>query len=251
MNIWALSDPHLAFGAKDKNMNVFGDSWMDYENRIKTEWEKVVASEDIVLIPGDISWAISLENALIDLNWIAKLPGKKILLKGNHDYWWPSNKKLKDALPESIEFINNTAINIGSIAIGGARLWDTPEYNFTPFIDFVENPRESEKKIDLDSQEKIFLRDLERLKLSLSLMNKNAKTKIALTHYPPIGADLKDSRASAIFEEFSIDYVIFGHLHNVKPNALPFGEKNGVKYLFASADYLQFKPLLVKRFSLS
>lgn len=136
------------------------------------------------------------------------------------------------------------------VAIAGSRLWDTPEYTFAPFITFRENPLARRKDLqeiarEQANEEKVFLRELERLRLSLSQMDPSASIRVAITHYPPIGPDLKPSRASAILEEFRIDYCVFGHLHNVKKDSLPFGQAHGVKYLFASCDYIDFSPLRI------
>ena len=244
MRIWAISDLHLAFGVPSKSMEVFGPSWENYSKRIEKEWKGRIHQEDLVLIPGDISWGMTLEEALVDLRWIDSLPGTKMILKGNHDYWWPSSKKLKEALPPSIQFIHNNALFMKGVAIGGSRLWDTSEYQFHPYIIQQENPRGRPPLVVEEQEEKIFARELERLKLSLSQLSPEGAVRIAMTHYPPIGADLKESKASQILEEFRIDICVFGHLHNVRPGALCFGTARGVKYLFTSCDYLEFVPLI-------
>jgi predicted phosphohydrolase len=255
MTIWALSDPHLAFGVPSKTMESFGPAWERYAEKIKEHWEERISADDLVLIPGDISWAMHLKEALIDLAWIDALPGKKVILRGNHDHWWSSFSKLSKVIPSSITPLQNNAMTWTSasgkrIAIGGSRLWDTPEYSFGAFIEFRENPLARHKTSEEVSQEKnnaekIFDRELERLRMSLSLLDPLADVRIALTHYPPLGADLAPSRASAILEEFHIDYCVFGHLHNVREGTLPFGTARGVKYIFASGDYLHFTPVRV------
>lgn len=250
MTIWALADVHLPFGNPKKSMEAFGPAWKDYAKRIKENWEKVVQSEDLVLVPGDISWAMKAEDALPDLDFLDALPGEKLIIRGNHDYWWPSSQKLKGLLPPSIHFIHNSAFAWRDAAFGGARLWDTYEYSFDPYIEFVENPlarKKSREELAREKEEgeKIFQRELERLRLSLEKMNPKAKHRIALTHYPPIGADLRPSRASAILEDFQIEICVFGHLHNVREGSLPFGTARGVQYIFASADYLGFAPIMV------
>lgn len=250
MTIWALSDLHLAFGAPAKTMEVFGPAWHNYSERIKENWERVVKLGDLVLVPGDISWAMQLDDALKDLDWIDRLPGDKLIIRGNHDYWWPSAAKLRGILPPSIHFIQNTAFNWNGITFGGARLWDTNEYGFGDVTEYVENPRakklsEEEIAAKKEEAERIFVRELERLKLSLEQLDPEASVRIALTHYPPIGKDLLPSRASAILEDFKIDICVFGHLHNLKEKSLPFGTARGVKYVFASADYLGFTPIEV------
>ncbi len=246
MTVWVLADLHLAFGNPKKSMEVFGPAWKDYPARIKENWEKVVKEGDLVLIPGDISWAMHLDDALTDLEWIDQLPGQKLMIKGNHDYWWQGVSKVRQVLPPTIHLIQNDAFEWNGISFGGSRLWDTHEYSFEKAVEFVENPVASTKEPpSAGEEEKIFVRELERLKLSLGKINREAKTKIALTHYPPIGPDLRPSRASAILEDFKIDICVFGHLHNVRREALPFGEARGVKYIFASADYLGFAPIKV------
>jgi predicted phosphohydrolase len=251
MTIWALSDPHLAFGVPSKTMEAFGIAWKDYAAKIKANWEVRIGSDDLVLIPGDISWAMRLEEALIDLQWIDALPGTKVIVRGNHDYWWSSASKLSKVMPPSIHFIHNNVFNWKEVSIGGSRLWDTSEYSFNAYVEFKENPLAKEKPVtdpekQQEEDERIFTRELERLKLSLSQLNPEATVRIALTHYPPIGADLKPSRASKILEEFRVNYCVFGHLHNVKSGSLPFGTARGVHYLFTSCDYLQFIPMILR-----
>lgn len=231
-------------------MEVFGPTWQDYPKKIKEAWLKKITPDDLVLIPGDISWAMSMEEAMADLDWIDQLPGTKLIIRGNHDYWWPSSSKLRKLLPPTIHFIHNTAFNWNGITFGGARLWDTTEYTFGEVIEFVENPlarKQTPEEIQKqqEDQERIFVRELERLKLSLNQLDPKAHTRIALTHYPPIGKDLHPSRASALLEDFKIDICVFGHLHNVRPNALPFGTARGVRYVFASADYIDFESIKV------
>lgn len=247
MAIWAIGDLHLAFGAPEKTMEVFGPAWKDYANRIQKNWRELVQGDDLVLIPGDISWAKTLEDALVDLKWIDALPGTKVIMKGNHDYWWPSNKKLKETLPPSIHFIHNNVFNWNGVTIGGSRLWDTEEYSFNDYIEFQENPLAKEKVIDRELEQKIFSRELERLRMSLNELDDKASFRIAMTHYPPISADLQDSEASKILEAYGINVCVFGHLHNIKRGIPLFGKKNQIHYLFTSADYLDFKPLLIKR----
>lgn len=248
--IWALADLHLAFGVPSKDMGAFGPAWAGYAQKIEKNWKSCIAPHDLVLIPGDISWAMSQEEAIIDLQWIDALPGHKIILRGNHDYWWPSNSKLQKILPPSIRFIHNNAITWGEVTIGGTRLWDTPEYRFGSFVTLQDNPLAKQKlPEDLEQtrlqEEKIFHRELERLRLSLRQLDPKAKTRIALIHYPPISAHLNPSRTSQILEEFHIDYCLFGHLHNVQKGALPFGQARGVRYLLTSCDYLNFAPLRI------
>jgi len=248
--IWTLADLHLAFGNPRKSMEAFGPNWKGYPDKIKAAWEARVGPDDLVLVPGDISWASKIEDALLDLDWLDHLPGHKLIIRGNHDYWWQSASKLKKILPPTIHFIHNSAFDWNDVAFGGTRLWDTPEYNFDAVIEFVENPlirKKTAEELAMQKEEdkRIFERELARLKLSLEKLNPKASLRIALTHYPPIGADLKPSRASMILEDFGIDICVFGHLHNVREKSLEYGTARGVKYIFASADYLNFTPIKV------
>jgi predicted phosphohydrolase len=252
MTVWALSDPHLSFGVADKSMDVFGPSWDNHADQIAREWKRVIGPDDLVLIPGDISWAVKLEDAIPDLEWIHALPGTKVLLRGNHDYWWSSNAKMAKVMPPSIHFIQNNVFNWHDLTIGGARLWDSEEYGFNAFIEFKERadrPAKIKTPQELEAQKeedrKIFARELERLKLSLQQLNPKARLRIALTHYPPISADLQPSITSKILEDYKIDICVFGHLHSVRKGTEFFGTARGVKYVFASCDFLDFKPIRV------
>lgn len=248
MAVWAIADPHLSFGISNKSMEVFGPLWNDYTKKMESSWREKIRDEDLVLIAGDISWAMKLEEAIADLQWIASLPGTKVISKGNHDYWWSSLSKISKVAPPGLHFIYNNAFLWNGIAIGGTRLWDSDEYNFNQYIHFRENPsakKKEEREEKEGENEKIFERELERLKLSLSQLDKSAHTRIAMTHYPPIGADLMPSRASRILEENNIQICVFGHLHSLKKDSPLFGEARGVRYLLTSCDYLDFTPIRV------
>lgn len=245
MSVWAIADLHLSFATPGKKMDVFGPKWVSHEEKVKSHWEKLISPEDLVIIAGDISWAKHLEEAKVDLEWIDRLPGTKVILRGNHDYWWASNKKMKTIMPPSIHFIHNNTFDWGDITIGGSRLWDSDEYNFNEFIEWkeVEGANISEGDEDESSRRKIFERELGRLQLSLKGLNPDSKIRIAMTHYPPIGADLKGSEVSAILEEHNIDFCIFGHLHSLKDGLELFGRRNGVQYVLTSCDYLNCTPI--------
>jgi len=248
ITIWAIADLHLSFGTKGKEMDIFGAAWKDHAAKIAADWDARVASDDLVLIPGDISWAMTLEEALPDLEWLGARPGTKVIIRGNHDYWWGSISKVRAALPQSVFAIQNDSFFAHGVAIGGARLWDSPEYNFSPYIEVVERgPFQEGPKPGTITQDdkKIFERELGRLSASLQAMNKEARIKIVMTHYPPISALLDDSIVSAMLEAAHIQYVVFGHLHSLKKEMPPFGEKNGLVYALTSCDFLGFKLLKV------
>lgn len=251
-NIWAIGDLHLSFGVEGKTMDVFGPLWKNHPDKIAASWKACVQPRDLVLLPGDISWALKPEEVVKDLEWIDALPGTKVMIKGNHDYWWGSLKKLTPLLPPSIHLIQNNAFHWQGIAIGGTRLWDTPEYQFGAFIDFQDNAvikqKPTEDLVQKELNQKIFDRELERLKMSLKEMDPEASLKIAMTHYPPIGANLLSSRASRLLEEYGIHTTVFGHLHAIGSQHVLFGEARNIRYLLVSADYRRFEMTLVHPF---
>ena len=249
MSIWAIADLHLSFGVPDKEMDIFGPRWKNHANRIKENWLNLIKPEDLVLIAGDISWAMRLEEVVPDLQWIHELPGTKVMIRGNHDYWWSSLSKIQSILPPSIHIIQNNAFTWKDVSVAGARMWDSPEYSFNEFIERVENPRQNltnKEKHDPAEVEKVFVRDLGRLELSLKCLDSNARTKIVMTHYPPIGNDLKPSRISELLTKYGVNVCVFGHIHNLREGDCFFGETGGVKYILTAGDYLNFVPIQIE-----
>lgn len=231
MKFWAISDLHLSTSC-DKPMDVFGGSWENYTEKIAYNWKKLVKPEDIVLLGGDISWAMQLSEVESDLLWIDKLPGKKIMIKGNHEYWWKSITAVRNILPKSISAIQNDSIKIGNVLICGTRGWTVPEHG-----------KQLEKE-----DEKLYKREVERLKLSLANMEKNRKPEdvvIAMIHYPPYNMTKEDSDFTKLFEEYKVDKVIFGHLHGKLVNMDKIYEKNGVTYYFTATDHVDNTPVLI------
>jgi len=179
-----------------------------------------------VLIPGDISWAMKLEEALFDLLQIADMPGKKIIMKGNHDYWWNSLSKLRSALPESMYAMQNDCLLFEDTLICGTRGWSCP----------------SDGGLDKED-EKIYLREAGRLRLSLQCAAKHtgAKRRIAMMHYPPFNEKREDSLFTQLFEEYGIETVLYGHLHGKSLYNAFDGVLRSVLYQCVSCDYLDFK----------
>lgn len=225
MRIFAIGDLHLSFSS-DKPMEVFGAAWENHVERLENAWQQTVREDDLVLIPGDISWAMHLQDAAEDLAFIGRLNGTKLLLRGNHDYWWSSLTQVRRALPAGVYAIQNDARVFGNYAIGGTRLWTPP------------NPQQTAE------DQKIYARELARLELSLSAMPKDAE-KIVMMHFPPFDEKHADSPVTELLEQYGVRHAIYAHLHG-KAHKLAFsGERNGVNYIFAAADYLQFCPIPV------
>ncbi|HEY5525545.1 MAG TPA: metallophosphoesterase, partial [Clostridium sp.] len=195
MALYAISDLHLGFN-EDKPMDIFGEKWTGHPEKIKNNWIKKVNKEDTVLIAGDISWAMSSDSSGIDLQWVEELPGKKILSRGNHDYWWNSITKL-NALFENTKFLQNNYYSYEDYAICGTRGWTCPGGD-----KFTEKDK------------KIYLRELIRLRLSLDEAKKNGFSKfIVMLHYPPTNERFEESDFVKIIKEYGVEKVIYGHLH--------------------------------------
>jgi predicted phosphohydrolase len=260
MKIFALSDPHLSFGTPDKLMDRFGPQWVGHAAKIERAWRERVGDNDLVLVPGDISWAMHLVGARPDLEFLGRLPGTKVLGKGNHDYWWSAISKVRASLPPRMHALQGDAVRIGDVVVGGTRLWDIPGASFRDWIDWRVDPADvaagdamisPEPSADLAAEtEKIWLRELGRLERALADLQRLAggdALRIAAVHYPPCDPELHETAATRAFEAAAIRHVVFGHLHSVKrdrPNA-PFGERGGVRYHFASCDWIDFTPQLV------
>lgn len=227
MALYAISDLHLDLNG-DKPMDVFGQNWFQHDKKIKDNWVKRVKDEDTVLIAGDISWSMKIEDGINDLQWIHNLPGRKIMVKGNHDYWWVSITKLNN-LYEDMKFIQNNFFVYEDYAICGTRGWICPG-------------GENFKAHD----EKIYTRELARLRLSLDAAVKEGFKKfIVMIHYPPMNEKLVESGFVEIFKEYSVEKVVYGHLHGPSLTKALNGEKDDIEYILTSGDYLDFNPIKI------
>lgn len=227
MSLFAISDLHLDQSG-NKPMYIFGKNWFEHDKKIKCNWINKVKDEDTVLISGDISWSMDMKNGFLDLDWIHSLPGRKILIKGNHDYWWNSITKL-NSLYSDINFIQNNFFVYEEYAICGTRGWSCPgNENFT------------------EHDEKIYNRELLRLRNSLDSSVKNGYKKfIVMLHYPPIGERFMNSGFIDIFKEYGIKKVIYGHLHGEALSKAINGLVDGVEYILTSSDYINFNPIQI------
>lgn len=227
MKIFAISDLHLSVN-NPKPMDIFGPAWDDYVENVFADWKEKVSDEDVVLMAGDFSWAMKLEEAVEDFNLLKDLPGKKIIIRGNHDFWWSSISAVRKILPKNFFAIQNDAIKIENSIFCGTRGWILPDENFS-----VEN-------------KKIFDREVLRLEMTLkkaqSLRENNEKVYCML-HYPPMYYK-KDSLFSQLLEMYNVSKVIYGHLH-AKKNPELFYVKNGIEYFLTSCDLVKHKLVLI------
>ena len=222
MAVWAISDLHLP--AHQKPMDVFGPHWQNHFERIREDWLERVSGEDVVLLPGDLSWAMHLEEALEDLSRIGALPGRKILLRGNHDYWWSSIGRVRRALPEGCYAIQNDSLFMDGLLFAGSRGWQIP----------------AEPEGDTDDA-RIYRRERQRLEMSLS--NARARSAdaplIAMMHYPPRTEAVEGF--SDILRRYGAAVVVYGHLHGAGLASALRGEVDGIDYHQVSCDGLVFR----------
>lgn len=224
MKIFAISDLHLSFTA-DKPMDVFGEIWEGHFDKIVENWNSRVTEDDVVVVAGDLSWAMTLENAKIDLSHLADLKGRIVVVKGNHDYWWSSLKKVTEAVPQNVVCIQNNAIKIGNYIFCGTRGWTVAEKG---------------RELSPEDQ-KIFLREIIRLQLSLkeaAKMRKEGDKLIVVMHYPPFNTLAADSEFTQAIAEAKADAVIYGHLHGKKKGVRLEWTKDGISYYLTSCDML-------------
>ncbi|MBQ9792204.1 MAG: metallophosphoesterase [Clostridia bacterium] len=226
MKVFAISDLHLSIN-NSKPMDIFGPVWDNYLDTILEDWNKKVTDEDIVLLAGDLSWAMKLEDAVVDLEFLNKLKGKKVLLRGNHDYWWSTISKVRSVLPKNVYAIQNDCLEIGDYIFCGSRGWIVDE----------------SKRTD-SNDKKIFDRELIRLEMSLTQAKQkqtSGKKIICLMHYPPFDKNNQSTLFTDMIERFGIDTVVYGHLHGKVPNVKEILELNGVKYYLTSCDMVKNK----------
>nr|WP_122011857.1 metallophosphoesterase [Maliibacterium massiliense] len=231
MKVYAVSDLHLS-GAAPKAMDIFGAHWKNHFDKISEAWRQMVAPEDVVLIAGDISWAMNLHDAAVDLAAIGALPGRKVLIKGNHDYWWSSISRIRGMLSCGMHVLQNDAVDFGCVTIAGTRGWLCPnEVSYSP------------------EDEKIYRRELIRMEMSLAQAEKSGHPIIAMIHYPPFNETRSPSGFTELFQRFGVRQVVYGHLHGPSIKSAFDGELEGVRYALTSCDAVQFKPRLIASFA--
>lgn len=230
MSLFAIGDTHLSFFS-DKPMGIF-PGWEDYEERLEKNWNRVVGNDDTVVIAGDISWALKLEDTLEDFRFIDSLNGKKIIMKGNHDYWWSTKTKAEKFFAEngieSISILFNNAYRVGDVSVCGTRGW---------FFD-------CEKSED----RKVLLREAGRLRTSVAQAKELGGEPVVFLHYPPVSLTQTCDEIYDILVEEKIPRCYYGHLHGDAVNWAYNGERDGVRFGLISADHLGFCPKLISKF---
>lgn len=239
LSIYALSDLHLYKSIEEKPMDIFGPAWDNHMEKLE-EGCKILTENDVLLIPGDISWAMYLKDSFEDLKFIENIPGRKIISKGNHDYWWESHKKLKEYIDScgfsTINFLHNNFFVYNEIALCGNK-----GYFYNPAA-FEENPSENAAHDRL-----LYERELARMELSLQMAEKEGlKRKVFQTHYPPSKNMLEpDEPVLELFVKYGVEVCVYGHLHAQSQKRKFEGKFGGTEFVFASCEYLNFTPKLI------
>ena len=228
MKVFAIADLHLS-GASPKPMDMFGPQWADHAETIRRNWQRTVAADDLVLIPGDISWALTLQDALPDLQWVDSLPGTKFFIRGNHDFWLGAPGKVRAALGPSTRLVRFDAHVWGGVGICGVRGWLWPGH----------------PEYEPERDEKHYMRALARLRLSLdALAGLQWRRAVAMFHYPPLDGD-RSSGLCEMVRQAGVGLCVYGHLHGEAAEAAWEGERDGVTYHCVSADRIGFRPRLL------
>lgn len=229
--LYAISDLHLSLGC-EKPMDIFGAMWKDHHEKVRDNWNSIINDDDTVLIAGDISWAMKLQDAMPDLEFIHNLNGKKIFIKGNHDYWWSSIKKL-NSLYNDMQFIQNTHGVYEDYAICGTRGWVSINY---------KNRNEEEEAFD----EKVYKRELLRMKMSLdSAISSGIRKIIVMMHYPPVTRISKSQEFLSLLSEYDVLMLIYGHIHYDSKEICIHGTYNNIEYICTSVDIIKFMPVRI------
>lgn len=250
MKVFAISDLHLSFSGA-KPMDVFGQHWQEHAARVEKQWREVVGPGDVVCLPGDFSWALKIDQVAEELEWLGRLPGRKVLIKGNHDYWWASISKVRAALPEGAFALQNDSLTIDGVAFAGARGWVDPRLDFSNLSGHLSAEEAAELELGsergAEEDRRIFEKELARLETSLQRMEPGAKLKVALLHYPPTSPGLEATEVTDLLEKYGVDAAVFGHVHRSNETAFenPFGRVGGVELHLASADFIDFTPVLL------
>ena len=224
MGLFAIADLHFSFSA-DKPMDIFGENWKNHSERIIENWRAVVGAGDTVLLPGDLSWGMRMEDAAADLDVIYGLPGRKILLGGNHDYWWTTATKLNRFCAEkeikTLEILHNNCVFYGDYAICGTRGW---------FLEEDQKPHNA----------KVLAREVGRLEMSLQAAGE--KPILCFLHYPPLYQGYECPEILEVLKKYDVRQCCYGHLHGPTIRRRLEGKRGDIEYSLISADYLGFIP---------
>ena len=239
MAVYGISDLHFSFTEQvdmanlglaktAKPMDIFHSRWREHYALIRESWQERVNIDDTVLLAGDTSWGMKLEDTVWDFDFLHQLPGRKVLIRGNHDYWWQSLQKINDFLPDDFSLLQNSCMTIEGKAVCGTRGWIIPG-----------------SKGFGEADEKIFHRELLRLEMALTQGKKTGLPLVVMLHYPPCNEKNEKSLFIDLMESYGVEQCLYGHLHEVNPEKELLKEKWGIRFSLLSCDYIDFKPILL------
>ena len=245
MSLYVISDLHLSTNENTgKSMEVFGPRWQNYISRLERNWRAVINEDDVVVVPGDISWAMTMDEALPDLRFIDSLPGRKIIGKGNHDFWWSTVSKMKHFFEDNkittIDVLYNNALETEDFIICGSRGWFNDEAKQSTVGNTVPN---YDKIINREAMRlKLSLEEGKRLQADASDRGEGEKELLVFLHFPPVYDDLICREIIDVLHEYGIKNCFYGHVHGdyFMPRTLNFEE---IDFVLTSSDFLSFAPM--------
>ncbi|MGN0613433.1 MAG: metallophosphoesterase [Porcipelethomonas sp.] len=228
MALYAIGDLHLALSVRNKTMNIFG-GWENYMELLEKNWKALISDKDTVVIAGDVSWAMKITDAYEDFEWIERMPGRKIILKGNHDYWWASKKKMEDTFSHwgftTRNILHNNCYRYEDHAVCGTRGW-------------VNMPGEPDDA-------RVLAREAGRLSASLEAAAQQSLTPLVFLHYPPIYGNNCNYDILDVLYKYDVRHCWYGHLHGPSIKYAINGERDGINFQLISGDFLQFEPFKI------
>lgn len=264
MRVFALGDPHLSF-ARPKPMHIFGEHWRDHARKIADAWAALAlqpgengaagATDDVLILAGDLSWAMKAEDVQPDLDWIANLRGRKIIIRGNHDFWWHSINKVRVATGPTVEPLQASCCILNRVAFVGTRGWQCPGTDSS--LDLMERIEQSGREASDTSREsaphrgyteqdlKIYQREVGRLRIGLEQAHRRAAEfdhLVVILHYPPMNSQHEPSGFTDLLDEYQATWCVYGHLHGDAIATAFNGQRNATRYQLVSADSIHFTP---------
>ena len=238
MSIYAISDLHLSF-ASPKPMDIFNPVWKDHPRKLRENWDRMVSPSDIVLLPGDLSWGMTLADARPDLQFVEERPGRKVLTRGNHDFWWQrkATNRIQKTIDKSFTFLQGTSVVMDGVGITGTRGWRLEKW-------MTMTEGDPSIQAEVAQSEKVLARELKYLESGLASIPDSVELKIVMLHFPPFDERLQPNNFTAVLHKYNVDIVVYGHVH-LTGGAWLEGQMDGIRYVMASADVANFVPRLI------
>lgn len=248
MRVFAIGDVHLPGGPRVKTMDRFGPVWEQHPDVIAAHWDKLARDDDVLLIVGDLSWGMNLDEVTDDLAWIDALRGTKVVIKGNHDFWWKSIGKVRAAFGPTVHALQYDHVVIESVAFVGTRGWQCP--GSIGSADVMAHAKEGAgTSVYSDADRKLYEREVGRLKMAFDRLQKSGASYqkiVCVLHYPPMNPEHEPSGFTELLDRFEVDVCVHGHLHGAESIATAFeGRRGGTVYHCVSADAVGMVPRLV------